>query len=57
MLIRMKTTKKVGLLVLDSVTSLILGSSSQRIALGEWLSSLRELGWNIIVTNLVQGRL
>lgn len=57
MLINLKKSKKVGLMILDSVTSLILGAPSQRNGLGDWLSTLREIGWTVVFTNLIQGKL
>jgi hypothetical protein len=57
MTFKLRKSHKVGLLVLDGVANLILGASSQLNGLGEWLSSLRQAGWTIIYTNLIQGKL
>lgn len=57
MLAGLKKNTKTGLLILDSVSSLILGATTQRNGLGEWLSALREIGWSIVFTNLIQGKL
>ncbi len=57
MLIGMRNDKRAGLVILDSVANLILGAPTQRNGLGDWLSALRELGWSIIFTNLIQGKL
>ena len=45
-----------GLLFLDGVNTIIMGST-QRVGLGEHLTTLKEKGWCIIVTNLIQGKL
>ena len=51
-----KDSKKPGLLFLDGVSSIIMGAS-QRIGLGEYISKLKEHGWSVVVTNLIQGKL
>ncbi len=43
--------------MLDGVVGLILGATTQKNSLGEELTSLREQGWVILYTNLIQGKL
>jgi hypothetical protein len=45
-----------GVIFLDGVSCIIMGAS-QRVGLGEQITSLKEKGWCIIVTNLIQGKL
>lgn len=52
----LRNGKEIGLVVLDSVYSILMGAS-QRIGLGDYLTSLKAKGWTIIVTNLLQGKL
>ena len=51
-----KDSQKSGLLFLDGVSSIIMGAS-QRIGLGEYFSKLKDHGWSVVVTNLIQGKL
>lgn len=57
MVTKLRKSQQVGLLILDGVVSLVLGAQSQRCGVGEWLSSLRQVGWTVVFTNLVQGKL
>ena len=47
---------KPGMVILDGVNCIIMGAN-QRVGLGELLITLKEKGWSIIVTNLIQGKL
>lgn len=51
-----KKDKSRGLIVIDSVANLLLGSDKQKLGLGEVLISLRNAGWSVYFTNYIQGR-
>ena len=57
LLISLKKNNRGGLLLIDGSYSLIISAVSQRSNIGEHLTQLRNSGWSVIFTNLIQGKL
>lgn len=54
---RCRKDRRGGLVAIDSMVNLLLGSERQKFGLGELLLGVREAGWSVYFTNYTQSRL